>query len=45
MNNDLIFYQFSRSKVEHVDFRHFLGLYAGCEHAASGRENQSGRYI
>jgi hypothetical protein len=26
--NDLIFYQFSRSKVERGDFRHFLGLYA-----------------
>jgi hypothetical protein len=28
MSNDLIFYQFSRSKVERADFSHFLGLYA-----------------
>jgi len=28
MGSDLIFYQFSRSKVERVDFSHFLGLYA-----------------
>ena len=28
MGSDLIFYQFSRSKVERSDFRHFLGLYA-----------------
>ncbi len=28
MDHDLIFYQFSRSKVERGDFRHFLGLYA-----------------
>jgi hypothetical protein len=28
MVSDLIFYQFSRSKVERVDFHHFLGLYA-----------------
>ena len=28
MGTDLILYQFSRSKVERVDFRHFLGLYA-----------------
>lgn len=28
MSRDLIFYQFSRSKVEQCDFRHFLGLYA-----------------
>jgi hypothetical protein len=28
MSNDLIFYQFSRSKVEHLDFSHFLNLYA-----------------
>jgi hypothetical protein len=27
MEHDLIFYQFSRSKVERGDFRHFLGLY------------------
>ena len=28
MGSDLIFYQFSRSKVERGDFRHFLSLYA-----------------
>jgi hypothetical protein len=28
MAGDLIFYQFSRSKVERGDFSHFLGLYA-----------------
>ena len=28
MEHDLIFYQFSRSKVERGDFSHFLGLYA-----------------
>jgi hypothetical protein len=28
MGSDLIFYQFSRSKVERGDFRHFLDLYA-----------------
>ena len=28
MERDLIFYQFSRSKVEHGDFSHFLSLYA-----------------
>ncbi len=28
MVGDLIFYQFSRSKVEHGDFSHFLSLYA-----------------
>ena len=28
MSNDLIFYHFSRSKVERGDFRHFLGLHA-----------------
>jgi hypothetical protein len=28
MGSDPIFYQFSRSKVERGDFRHFLGLYA-----------------
>jgi hypothetical protein len=28
MGHDLIFYQFSRSKVERGDFGHFLGLYA-----------------
>jgi hypothetical protein len=28
MGSDAIFYQFSRSKVERGDFRHFLGLYA-----------------
>lgn len=28
MAGDLIFYQFSRSKVERGDFRHFLSLYA-----------------
>lgn len=28
MNNDLIFYQFSRSKVEQGDFSHFLSLYS-----------------
>jgi hypothetical protein len=28
MGSDLIFYQFSRSKVERGDFRHFLGLCA-----------------
>ena len=27
MAGDLIFYQFSRSKVEHGDFSHFLSLY------------------
>ena len=27
MEHDLIFYQFSRSKVERGDFRHFLSLY------------------
>lgn len=28
MSRDLIFYQFSREKVEQCDFSHFLGLYA-----------------
>jgi hypothetical protein len=28
MERDLIYYQFSRSKVERGDFSHFLGLYA-----------------
>ena len=28
MDSDLIFYQFSRSKVERGDFGHFLNLYA-----------------
>ena len=28
MEHDLIFYQFSRSKVERGDFSHFLSLYA-----------------
>ena len=28
MADDIIFYQFSRSKVERCDFSHFLGLYA-----------------
>ena len=28
MKHDLIFYQFSRSKVEQCDFSHFLSLYA-----------------
>jgi hypothetical protein len=28
MEGDVIFYQFSRSKVEQCDFSHFLGLYA-----------------
>jgi hypothetical protein len=28
MAGDAIFYQFSRSKVERSEFRHFLGLYA-----------------
>ena len=28
MSNDLIFYQFSRSKVERGDFSHFLSQYA-----------------
>ena len=28
MAGDLILYQFSRSKVERGDFRHFLSLYA-----------------
>jgi hypothetical protein len=28
VGSDLIFYQFNRSKVERMDFRHFLGLYA-----------------
>lgn len=28
MDNDLVFYQFSRLKVERGDFSHFLGLYA-----------------
>ena len=28
MEHDLIFYQFSRAKVERGDFRHFLSLYA-----------------
>ena len=28
MGSQLVFYQFSRSKVECLDFRHFLGLYA-----------------
>jgi hypothetical protein len=28
MSNDLIFYQFSRDKVERGDFSHFLSLYA-----------------
>lgn len=28
MDHDLIFYQFSRFKIERGDFSHFLGLYA-----------------
>jgi hypothetical protein len=28
MGHDLIFYEFSRSKVERGDFSHFLSLYA-----------------
>ncbi len=28
MGGELIFYQFSRSKVERTDFSHFLNLYA-----------------
>jgi hypothetical protein len=28
MTGQTIYYQFSRSKIEHGDFRHFLGLYA-----------------
>ena len=28
MEGDVIFYQFSRSKVEECDFSHFLSLYA-----------------
>lgn len=28
MAGDIIFYQFSRSKIEQCDFGHFLGLYA-----------------
>jgi hypothetical protein len=28
MDGDLVFYQFSRSKIERGDFRHFLELYA-----------------
>ena len=28
MEHDLIFYEFSRTKVERGDFRHFLSLYA-----------------
>ena len=28
MADDIIFYQFSRSKVQRCDFSHFLGLYA-----------------
>jgi len=36
MDNDLIFYQFSRSKVERGDFSHFLSLYMG-EKLPSGR--------
>jgi hypothetical protein len=28
MEGDVIFYQFSRSKVERCDFSHFLSLYA-----------------
>jgi hypothetical protein len=28
MADDIIFYQFSRSKVERCDFSHFLGVYA-----------------
>lgn len=36
MSGDLIFYQFSRSKVERLDFSHFLSLYAP-EKLPSGR--------
>jgi hypothetical protein len=36
MTGDVILYQFSRSKVERGDFRHFLGLYAA-DKLPSGR--------
>jgi hypothetical protein len=36
MESDLIFYQFSRSKVEHGDFGHFLSLY-GPDKLPTGR--------
>jgi len=36
MEHDLIFYQFSRSKVERGDFSHFLSLY-GAEKLPAGR--------
>lgn len=36
MDNDLVFYQFSRSKVERGDFSHFLSLYAS-EKLPTGR--------
>ncbi|MGA2865207.1 MAG: hypothetical protein ABSF95_12090 [Verrucomicrobiota bacterium] len=37
---DLIFYQFSRSKVERGDFHHFLGLYAPDKLPAGRRVRQ-----
>jgi hypothetical protein len=37
MDSDLIFYQFSRSKVERGDFSHFLGLYAFDKLPTGGR--------
>ncbi len=36
MGSDLILYQFSRSKVERVDFSHFLSLYSP-DHLPTGR--------
>lgn len=39
MSRDLIFYQFSRSKVEQCDFSHFLSLYSPDE-LAEGRALQ-----
>jgi hypothetical protein len=36
MESDLIFHQFSRSKVEHGDFNHFLSLY-GPDKQPTGR--------
>lgn len=36
MSQDVIFYQFSRSKVESGDFSHFLGLY-GLDQLPSGK--------
>ena len=35
-SHDLIFYEFSRSKIERGDFTHFLGLY-GADKLPSGR--------